>query len=148
MAKTDQFKAQEIIDALKTTKGMITLAARQLHCAPNTVRRYIREYPTVAEAAKDFNDQTGDEVELVLYDEAIKKRNPTLIMFLARTKYKDRGYTEKIEIDIRYVAILKQLESVAQGAGIDLADALNDYYAELSQAVSRSDAGEGARAGE
>jgi hypothetical protein len=141
MAKTDQFKAQEVIDALKTTKGMITLAAKQLNCAPNTVRRYIREYPSVAQAAKDYHEQTGDELELVLYNEAISKRNPALIMFMARTKYKDRGYTEKLEIDVRYVALIKQMETAAQGAGIDLADALNDFYAELSATSISTDAG-------
>ena len=144
MAVNDKFSAQQMIDALQQTKGMVTLAARQLKCAPNTVRRYIREYTTVAAAATQANDLTGDTVELALYDEAVNKRNIAALIFLAKTKFKDRGYVERMEIDVRYVALIKQMEVAAGKAGIDLSDALNDFYAELSAASVAAHVSEGA----
>lgn len=138
MAKPNQFTAIQMIDAIRATKGMITLAARQLGCAPNTVRRYIREYPTVAEAAHESHEQTGDEVELVLYDEAVKKRNTAALIFLAKTKYKDRGYTERIEIDVRLISLIKQIETLTSEQGIDAGELFNDLIAELS-AANRSE---------
>ena len=86
-----------MIDALTETKGMITLAARRLGCAPNTVRRYIREYVTVAEAQHEAHENLGDQVELALYDEAVNKRNTAALIFLAKTQFKDRGYVERQE---------------------------------------------------
>lgn len=121
MAKPEQFTAKQMIDALRQTKGMITLAARQLGCASNTVRRYVREYPTVAEAWKEFHEQTGDAVELALYDEAINKRNTAALIFLAKTKYKGRGYTERLEhviLDVP-VALQEELKRELEAAGID-----------------------------
>lgn len=94
----EKYTAQQMIDALTEQHGMITLAARQLGCAPNTVRRYIREYVTVAEAQAIAHDTMGDEVESALYDEAINKRNTAALIFIAKTKYKDRGYVERQEV--------------------------------------------------
>jgi hypothetical protein len=127
----EKFTAQQMIDALKKSHGMITFAADLLHCSQNTVRRYIDTYPTVAAAMEEFERHDGDAVELALIDEAINKRNATVLMFLARTKFKDRGYVERLDIYIRYEKILKQLDEAATEAGIGLADALNDFYAEL-----------------
>lgn len=97
MAKTEQFTAQEIIDALTATKGMITLAAQRLQCSPNTVRRYIREYKSVAEAQKDARDKMTDAVELKLYDK-IMSGDTTAMIFYLKTQAKDRGYIERQEL--------------------------------------------------
>jgi hypothetical protein len=86
-----------MIDALAETRGMITLAARRLGCSPNTVRAYIAKYPSVDQAQREHHAQMGDMVELALYDEAVNKRNTAALIFLAKTKFKDRGYVERQE---------------------------------------------------
>lgn len=96
--KPEKFTAQQMIDALKKTHGMVSYAADLLRCSPQTVTRYIRIYPTVAAAMDEFVQKDADSVELALIDEAINKRNSTVLMFLARTKFKDRGYTERVEV--------------------------------------------------
>ncbi len=55
-------------------------------------------YPEVAEAQKLEYEKMGDAVELALYDEAVNQRNTAALIFLAKTKYKNRGYTERTEV--------------------------------------------------
>jgi hypothetical protein len=93
----DKFTADQMIRALNETKGMITLAAQKLDCAPNTVRRYIREYPTIAQAQKDARDKMTDAVELKLY-EKIMSGDTTAMIFYLKTQAKERGYIERQEV--------------------------------------------------
>lgn len=106
---SDKFTAQDMIDALTATHGMITLAAKRLGCAPNTVRRYIDKYPTVAEAKQDAHEALGDQVELTLVNMALGKPSPdgmgwivepniASLIFLAKTQFKERGYSERHEV--------------------------------------------------
>ena len=104
---SEKYTAQQMIDALKETRGMITLAAKRLGCAPNTVRRYVEKYVTVAEAKHEAHENLGDQVELTLVSEALGERdksgryvrtpNTAALIFLAKTKFKDRGYVERQE---------------------------------------------------
>lgn len=98
MAKPDQFKAEQMIAALRETKGMVTIAARKLGCSVNTVQRYIEKYPSVKTARDEEREKMGDAVELALYDEAVNKRNTAALIFLAKTQFKDRGYVERQEV--------------------------------------------------
>ena len=64
--QTDQFTAQQMIDALVKAKGMTTIAAKYLGCDYKTVKRYIDKYPTVAAAKNAAHEQMADTVELTL----------------------------------------------------------------------------------
>ena len=100
MPSNEKYTAQQMIDAIRATKGQLTLAARHLGCAYNTVRRYVDNYPTVAEALAEETEKMGDAVELALYDEAVNKRNVTALIFLAKTKFRTRGYVERVDHDV------------------------------------------------
>ena len=50
MGRTKQYTAQEVIDALKGTGGIVGTVAKKLDCTTRTVQNYIAEYPTVKEA--------------------------------------------------------------------------------------------------
>lgn len=142
MAKPERYTAQEVAQALIDAKGAVTVAARNLGCVYNTVQRYIRLYPTVAAARLESHERLGDSVDLTLASMALGKTgadgkyerepNVTALIFLAKTKFKDRGYTERLELEHQYVVIVKQIQEAARNAGLDPAEALNDYYAELS----------------
>jgi hypothetical protein len=88
-----------MITALKETKGMVYLAARQLGCSHQTVYNYIKRHPTVEEAWKAEHGTVGDNAELALYS-AILKGEHWAVTFYLRTKGKDRGYTERTEQEI------------------------------------------------
>lgn len=145
MAKPEQFTPDQMIEALTTTRGMYTLAAKQLKCSPTTVKRYINKYASVRQALHDLNNLTGDEVELVLYDEAVKKRNPTLLMFLAKTKFKDRGYTERMEHVIFSAEQMKRFEDIAAQGGQSASDLFEGM---LNALASELEAGSAAGVGE
>ena len=91
--KGERYTAQQMIDALHETKGMVSLAAKRLGCDPHTVYRYIREYPTVAHAQKLEREAMTDVAELALY-KAIKDGEGWAVCFYLKTQGKQRGYVE------------------------------------------------------
>ena len=92
-----KYPAAKVALALTETKGMITLAAKRLGCAPNTVRRYVREYAACRQALEDARAEMGDTAELKLY-KAVTDGEPWAITFYLKTLGKDRGYTERQEV--------------------------------------------------
>lgn len=98
MAAKQRYTKDQVAAALVETKGMVTLTARRLGCAPKTVYHYLSRFPELAELRDEHTEQMGDEVELALYDEAVNKRNTAALIFLAKTKFKARGYVERAEV--------------------------------------------------
>lgn len=94
--KGERYTAQQMIDALHETKGMVSLAAKRLGCDPHTVYRYIREYPTVAHAQKLEREAMTDVAELALY-KAIKDGEGWAVCFYLKCQGKERGYVERID---------------------------------------------------
>jgi hypothetical protein len=92
-----KYTAEQMIDALAESMGMISPAARALGCSRDTIRRYLAEYPEIAEAIEDANEEVNDIAELKLLD-AIKRGEAWAICFRLKTKAKNRGYVEKAEI--------------------------------------------------
>ena len=92
-----KYTAQQMIDALAESMGMISPAARKLGCSRDTIRRYLAEYPEIAEAIEDANEEVNDIAELKLLD-AIKRGEAWAICFRLKTKAKNRGYVEKAEL--------------------------------------------------
>ena len=60
MAGRPRYTAQQVIDALRTTKGMIYLAAKQLQCDPDTIMNYCKRYPAVEAAKVDVRGEVLD----------------------------------------------------------------------------------------
>jgi hypothetical protein len=125
MANREQYTAQQMIDALKATRGMKTVAARRLGCAYNTVVKYIDKYPTVKAALDETRDGMGDSIESTLLATALGERdndggwkaepNVSALIFLAKTHpaMRERGYGEMhkhehsgdVTIRKRYISI-------------------------------------------
>ena len=49
MARPNRYTAQEVIDALEGSGGILGTVAEKLHCNVKTVQNYIANYPTVEE---------------------------------------------------------------------------------------------------
>ena len=92
-----KYSVEQIIAALGESHGMIAPAARSLGCSRDTIRRYLAEYPEIAEAIEDANEEVNDIAELKLLD-AIKRGEAWAICFRLKTKAKNRGYVEKAEL--------------------------------------------------
>lgn len=109
--KGHRYTIAQMVEALTVTKGMVSLAAKRLGCAPDTVYRYIKEYPDVAAAKYAEREAVTDMAELSLY-KAIQQGEAWAVCFYLKTQGKGRGYVERQEIDhrIRNVAELSDDE--------------------------------------
>ena len=92
-----KYTVNQVIDALAECKGMISPAARYLGCGRRTIQRYMKEYPEIAEAIEDANEEVNDIAELKLFD-AIKRGEAWAICFRLKTKARNRGYVERGEV--------------------------------------------------
>jgi hypothetical protein len=131
MTRSNGYTANQVIEALKETKGMVYLAAEALGCAPQTVYNYAKRYKSVQ---VEIDNQRGvflDKTEMKL-DEAIEKGESWAIAFALKTLGKKRGYTEKQEIEQRTTNIEIDLNTLTDdqikrlAAGEDIAAILAD----------------------
>ncbi len=127
---TDRFTAQQVADALAQAKGFVSVAARNLGCADNTVRNYMERYAVCKQAVKDARESMIDIAEGRLYQN-INSGDNTAIIFFLKTQAKHRGYIERYEqkteisgpngddIPIRVVDYRHGLTTVAPGPDDD-----------------------------
>jgi hypothetical protein len=92
-----KYTVEQVVDALAECKGMISPAARYLGCGRRTIQRYMKEYPEIAQAIEDADEEFNDVAELRLYD-AVQRGEAWAVCFRLKTKAKNRGYVEKAEI--------------------------------------------------
>ena len=97
MANKNRYTAQQIVDALKATKGMIYYAADRLGCHPDTIRNYGKRYASVRDEMDKQDGMVNDLAELKLI-QAINAGDLGAIKYRLSTKAKDRGYVERSEV--------------------------------------------------
>lgn len=131
MAGKPAYTAQQMIDALTETKGLVSLAARRLGCHPDTVRAYIKRYPTVAQAKHEAREALLDTAELSLYNQIVGGE-AWAVQFALRTIGKDRGYVERQEQDQRVTGNVKHEHR------IDLSQLSDDDLALAEQLAERA----------
>lgn len=93
----ERYTTQQMINAIRQTRGLVTVAARMLGCDPNTVRNYIRRHPTVAQALEEERERMTDLAELALFNR-IQAQDAWAVCFYLKTQGKGRGYVERQEI--------------------------------------------------
>ncbi len=96
--KTMKFKPAEVAEAIREANGFITYAARRLGCNPMTVSRYIARYEIFKSAYEEAQNAMKDFAESQLY-KLIAEGNTAAIIFYLKTKARDRGYSERIDIN-------------------------------------------------
>ena len=93
----DRYSQARVIDAIKAAKGIKATAAANLKCSRQTVTNYIDRYPAVKEAYQEARDTSLDLAESKLIALVEREEWPA-IRFLLITLGKDRGFTERSEI--------------------------------------------------
>jgi len=116
-----RYTNEEILAALKHTKGMVYLAARHLGCNHETISLRAKSCPKVAAEIKMQRGEFVDEAELRLIA-AVKRNEPWAINRTLMTLGKDRGYFEKQELDINEAKKLTIIEEVVEPGQGDAAD--------------------------
>ena len=118
MAGKAKFTQQQVIDALKETKGMVYLAADRLGCEAQTIYNYRDRYPAVKAEMEAQDGKIDDIAEMKLY-QAIMAGESWAVQFRLRTKGKGRGYTERTEHSVTIEDLRKlsddELRSIVEG---------------------------------
>lgn len=87
----------DVLGKLDEFNGNIRAVADSLSVARSTVYRKINKSKTLQAALKDSRESMKDNVESVLYNEALNG-NMTAVIFYLKTQAKDRGYVERQEV--------------------------------------------------
>lgn len=113
---TQKFTLNQMLDACRASYGLITPMARLLGCDPQTVRNYIKRYPTLAKAVQEQRDRLVDAAELALIKK-VQDGDTQAIFFTLRTLGKERGYYPKQEteqagkLEIEYINDWRRLDA-------------------------------------
>ena len=94
-----RYTAQQVADALKACKGMVTIAAGQLNCDVDTVLNYCKRYSVCEAAKRHARDEVLDEAELRLLA-AIRRDEAWAIAFYLKTVGRSRGYGERLDLNV------------------------------------------------
>ena len=88
---------KEIVQALKDTNGLVSLAARRLDCDVTVIYRRAAKYPAIQTVIDECRDELVDHSELALRA-CILDRQPWAVALTLRTIGKHRGYVERQEL--------------------------------------------------
>ena len=91
-----RYTADQVADAITKARGMVSVAARNLGCHPDTVRAYKKRYASVAAAFAESRESTTDMAELSLF-KAISEGEAWAVSLYLKTIGKNRGYVERLE---------------------------------------------------
>ena len=90
--------ATELIAEIHAKKGNISAVARAFGVSRTAIYNWMQGKVTVMAALADSRETMLDNAESILYKKALEGSTPELIFFL-KTQGKQRGYTEKSEIE-------------------------------------------------
>ena len=89
----------KFIKAFVTNKGHISNSCKEIGIERKTYYRWLKD-EKFKEQIDQVEQSMWDDIEKTLKNKAIE--NPQLLMFLAKTKLKNRGYVEKTEQSIEH----------------------------------------------
>ena len=91
-------KKEKLLEALKETQGLIYHACKKAgNISRSTYYRYMKEDKEFAKAVEDIQQAQIDYVEGQLIKN-ISDGKETSIIFYLKSKARDRGYAEKVDI--------------------------------------------------
>lgn len=88
----------ELVEALHATHGKVHLAAERLGMSVTGLYARIRKDPELKDIVELYDGRCTDMAELKL-EQAIMNGEPWAIALQLKTKGKNRGYTEKLEVE-------------------------------------------------
>jgi hypothetical protein len=120
MAKRHRYTTSQVIEALRTSRGLISMAAQKLQCDVDTVSNYCKRFPTVEQAKQESRVSLLDLAESRLW-EAIDRGEGWAIAFCLKTLGRSRGYGERLDLN---VSIQAAAARVADEFGLSAAEVL------------------------
>ena len=94
-----QYSAQEVIDAIENSFGIVSAIAKRLGCSRQMVYNYINNYVTVKRALETERQRHVDLAETKSL-ELVRSGDGPQVRFVLSRLGKDRGWVEKQELDL------------------------------------------------
>lgn len=95
--KRNDYSVEDITDAIITSFGILTNAAKKLGVSRQALHQWIRDEPELSESIKHAEDQYKDYVESKLIAN-VKEGKERSIIYVAGCKLRDRGYGLKVNV--------------------------------------------------
>ena len=100
------YRAQQFIDVIPGSAGIITTIAKRVGCAWHTAKKYIEKYATIRRVYESECESMLDLAELEAL-KLIKAGDSSMIRWYLSTKGKNRGYVERVEQEQIGVVVIK-----------------------------------------
>jgi len=97
--KKTYLKESEILRALELNAGVLSETAKMLRTSYARLKEFIESNPSLKQAADDVLEVKKDLAESEL-NKHIRKGNLTAIIFFLKTRAKDRGYVETMDLTL------------------------------------------------
>ena len=127
----EHYTAQQFIDAIPGTGGIVTGIAKRVGCSWHTAKRYIDMYATVRQAYDDECEAILDMAELRTI-EKIKEGEWPVIRYYLSTKGRHRGYVTRQEIE---TINERELDAAIERELARVADSRESTTAPISEAA-------------
>jgi len=93
----ERIPTERIIECLRETNGLISLAARRVPCSQTTIYERARRIKAVRETIEECRAELIDYAELALR-RAVMDGQPWAVSLVLKTLGKERGYVERQEV--------------------------------------------------
>lgn len=80
----------------------------------STVYDWLNKLDNFKKAKESIEEDFYDKLETVMFSKAISEQDNTMLIFLAKTKMKHRGYVEKIEQEVSVNPFLDLMKRVSR----------------------------------
>jgi len=86
-----------LIEVLSANDGNMAAAGRYFGCSRQVVWQYVDKDPKLRELCAELSESFTDECEAQLF-EKIREGDTACIIFYMKTRGRDRGYSERLEL--------------------------------------------------
>lgn len=95
-----RYTAQQFIDVMPGTAGIITTIAARVGCAWHTAKKYIENYATIKDAYNAECERVLDAAESVIIGDIVEQKDVQTAKWYLTMKGRERGYaqTQRSEI--------------------------------------------------
>ena len=90
-------KKEAFLEALEKSMGIVSQATKKVGIDRTTPYRWMKEDSEFEDKVIEIQNVVGDFAETKLY-ELVNDGVPSAVIFLCKTKFKNRGYVERQEI--------------------------------------------------
>jgi len=99
MNKTEHIKKNALLEALEKSLGVVTSACKKVGVGRTTYYDWYNNDPDFKKKVDELQNVALDFAESQLHKQ-ISENNTTATIFYLKTKGKQRGYTDKSELDL------------------------------------------------